>query len=50
MDSERAGDTTFPDEGRTVLRLDAQVSELLIKDTLELEDAKLTLRQPKEGE
>ena len=50
QDSERAGDTTFQHEGGTVLLLDAQVSELLAEDTLDLEGAKLTLQHPKEGE
>ena len=49
-DSERAGDTTFPHDGRTVLVLDAQVSELLAEDTLDLEGAKLALQHPKEGD
>ena len=50
QDSERAGDTTFQHEGRTVLLLDAQVSELTAEDTLDLVGAKLTLKRPKEGE
>ena len=50
QDSERAGDTTFQHEGRTVLLLDAQVSELLAEDTLDLEGAKLALKHPKDGE
>lgn len=50
QDSERAGDTTFQHEGRTVLLLDTQVSELLAEDTLDLEGAKLALQHPKEGE
>ena len=50
QDSERAGDTTFQHEGRTVLLLDAQVSELLAEDTLDLVGAKLTLKRAKEGE
>ena len=49
-DNEREGDTAFQHEGRTVLLLDAQVSELLVDDTLDVEDAKLTLRHPKEGD
>lgn len=47
--SERAGDTTFQREGRTVLLLDAQGSELLAEDPLDLVGAKLTLKRPKEG-
>ena len=50
QDSERARDTTFQHEGRTALLLDAQVSELLAEDTLDLVGAKLTLQHPKEGE
>jgi hypothetical protein len=50
QDSQRAGDMTFKHEGRTVLLLDAQVSELLADDTLDLEGARLTLRHPNEGE
>ncbi len=48
-DSERPGDTTFQHEGRTVLLLDAQVSELLAEDTLDLEGTKLKLQPPKES-
>lgn len=50
QDSERAGETTFQHAGRTVLLLDAQVSEVLAEDTLDLMGAKLTLKRPKEGE
>ena len=49
QDRERAGDTTFQHEGRTVLLLDAQVSELLAEDTLDLEGTKLKLQPPKES-
>ncbi len=49
QDSERTGDTTFQHEGRTVLLLDAQVSELLAEDTLDLEGTKLKLQSPKES-
>lgn len=49
-DSERPGDTTFQPGDRTVLLSDAQVSELLTEDTLDVEGAKLTLEHPKEGE
>jgi hypothetical protein len=45
-DSERPGDATFQHEGRTVLLLDVQVSELLTDDTLDVEDDKLMLRRP----
>ena len=48
QDSERAGDATFQDVGRTVLLLNAQVSELLAEDTLDVEGAKLTLQHPEE--
>lgn len=47
--SERTGDTTFQHEGRTVLLLDAQVSELLAENTLDLEGTKLKLQPPKES-
>lgn len=40
----------FVYEGRTVLPLDAQVSELLAEDTFDLVGAKLMLKRPKEGE
>ena len=50
QDSERPGDTTFQHGDRTVLLLDAQVSELLAEDTLDVEGAQLTLEHPKEGE
>ncbi|MHC4611880.1 MAG: hypothetical protein ACYS7M_16205 [Planctomycetota bacterium] len=50
QDAERAGDTKFQHEGRTVLLLDAQVSGPLTEDTLGLVGAKLTLERPKEGE
>jgi hypothetical protein len=46
QDNERPGDTTFEHEGRTVLLLDEQVSELLSADTLDIEDAQLTLSRP----
>jgi Fe-S cluster assembly iron-binding protein IscA len=49
-DSERAGDTAFQHEGQTVLVMDAQVSELLAEDTLDLEGTKLALQHPQEGE
>ena len=49
QDSERTGDTTFQHAGRTVLLLDAQVSELLAEDTLDLKGTKLKLRRPKES-
>lgn len=50
QDSERAGDTTFQHEGRTVLLLDAEVSALLAGNTLDIEGAKLTLLDSQEGE
>jgi hypothetical protein len=49
-DSKRPGDATFQHEGRTVLLLGAQISELLSDDTLDVEGARLTLRRPKEDE
>lgn len=49
QDSDRTGDTTFQHAGRTVLLLDAQVSELLAEDTLDLEGTKLKLQSPKES-
>lgn len=49
-DRERPGDTTFEHDGRTVLLLDSQISELLVDDTLDAEGAKLTLRRPNENE
>lgn len=48
-DGERAGDTTFQHEGRTVLLLDVQVSELLAEDALDREGAKLKLQTSKES-
>lgn len=50
QDSERPGDTAFQHEGRTVLLLDGQVSELLTNDKLDVEGAELTLQHPKDGE
>ena len=50
QDAERPGDDVFQHEGRTVLLLDAQVSELLTEDTLDVDGAKLALLRPKEGE
>ncbi len=50
QDSERPGNTTFQHGDLTVLLLDAQVSELLTEDTLDVEGAKLTLEHPQEGE
>jgi hypothetical protein len=47
---ERAGDTTFQQEDRTVLLPHAHVSELLAEVTLDLEGARLTLQSLKEGE
>ena len=46
-DAERQGDQTFEHGGRTVLVLDAQISELLSESTLDIEESKLTLRHPK---
>jgi len=43
-DDERPGDTTFQHEGRTVLLLDEQVSELLADETLDADGPKLALR------
>ncbi|MCG8407766.1 MAG: hypothetical protein MI923_21410 [Phycisphaerales bacterium] len=50
QDTQRDGDAAFQHNGRTVLLLDARMSELLAKDTLDLKDSELTLRRPKEGE
>lgn len=50
MHELRTGDSTLQHEGRTVLLLDAQVSELPAEDTLDIEGARLTLQHPKEGE
>jgi len=47
-DSERPGDATFEHDGRLVLLLDEQTSQLLVDDTLDVEGAKLTLK-PGEG-
>jgi len=47
-DSEREGDTTFDHEGRVVLLLDTEVSELLAEDTLDVEGSGLTLRHSEE--
>lgn len=44
-DVERPGDETVEHSGRTVLVLDAQVSELLAESTLDIDGAKLTLRR-----
>ena len=48
-DAERPGDETFQHSGRTVLVLDAQISELLSESTLDTDGARLTLRHPKLG-
>jgi hypothetical protein len=45
-DAERLGDLTFEHGGRTVLVLDAQISELLSESTLDIEESKLSLRHP----
>jgi Fe-S cluster assembly iron-binding protein IscA len=50
QDSERPGDTTFEHKGRTVLLLDAQVTELLADGTLDVEGTRLKLQHPKEAE
>lgn len=50
QDSERPGDTTFQHEGRTVLLLGAEVSELLTEETLDVEGTELTLRCADHGE
>ncbi len=49
-DSEREGDAMFQYQGRTVLLLDAQVSERLAEDTLDVEDSKLMLQHPRISE
>jgi len=49
QDTERPGDATFQHDGRTILLLDAEVSELLTETTLDLEDARLTLLHSGEG-
>ena len=49
QDSERAGDATFQHEGRAGLLPDAQVSELLAEDPLDVAGAKLTLQHLEEG-
>jgi Fe-S cluster assembly iron-binding protein IscA len=48
-DNEQPGDTTFKHEGRTVLLLDTQVSELLANETLDIEGPGLTLRGADDG-
>jgi hypothetical protein len=50
QDTEREGDAMFPYKGRTVLLLDAQVSERLTEHTLDIEDTKLTLKLPEKAE
>jgi Fe-S cluster assembly iron-binding protein IscA len=50
QDSERAGDTTFQHEGRTVLLLDADLSRLLDENTLDFEGTELTLQRLTEDE
>jgi len=50
QDSERAGDTAFQHEGRTVLLLDAQISEQLTELTLDLEGVQFALHTPREGD
>lgn len=49
MDDERADDTAYLHEGRTVLLLDTRVSELLADDTLDMQGERLTLLNPKDG-
>lgn len=49
-DDQRSGDATFEYEGRTVLLLDAQISELLSDSTLDMEGDTLTLRHPNSDE
>jgi Fe-S cluster assembly iron-binding protein IscA len=49
-DNEHPGDTTFQHEGRTVLLLDAQLSELLADETLDIEGPRLTLRGADDGQ
>lgn len=50
QDEERPGDTTFQYAGRKVLLLNSQVSELLADNTLDVEDAKLSLQPSSAGE
>lgn len=45
-DSERPGDVSFAHDGRTVLVLDEQLSELLTEETLDVQGGQLTLRRP----
>jgi Fe-S cluster assembly iron-binding protein IscA len=49
-DTQREGDTVFEHEGRTVLLLDAQVSELLSNSTLDMEGDTLALRHANSNE
>jgi hypothetical protein len=48
QDSERDGDTSYQHEGRTVLLLDSEVSDLLKEGTLDVDGDNLTLRHPKD--
>ena len=50
QDSERRGDTTFQHEGRTVLLLDAQISEQLTELTLDLEGVQFALHTLSDGD
>jgi hypothetical protein len=45
-DAERPGDEIFQHSGRTVLVLDAQVSELLSDSTLDIDETGFALRHP----
>ena len=49
QDTEREGDTALKHKDTTVLLLDAQLTELLDKHTLDLDGDQLTLQQPNEG-
>ena len=49
-DNEHPGDTTFQHEGRTVLLLDAHVSELLTNEMLDVEGQGLTFRATDDGQ
>ena len=45
-DAERPGDEVFQHSGRTVLVLDAQVSEMLSESTLDIDETGFALRHP----
>lgn len=49
-DNKREGDQEFEHDGRTVLLLDSQMSDLLANHTLDVDGSQLMLKPPAQGE